>query len=241
MDSIRHKRHSVTRDEKPDPTSEDECGGCVTDSDSENVTRSDQRQQAYCDAVTDVTDNVPEGLFADDWMRMAKLLPGVIPAAAVRVRRRTGHPESIRRGNCTRCFLTAKQGRPVTAVRFQRRTDVYAVTFAYDPEHRRASETSVPSYVRSWNRTRASGSSSKPSTPPVRRHTAPARSHHHRTRRPTPSAAATDSAGWARAVFQRVGPTGHHWPTGCCPGSAIPITAGITNSGRAQPGVRRTI
>ena len=55
-------------DEKPDPTSAEGVTDSVTDSDSTNVTGSDQRKQAFCDAVTDVTDPVRGTLFADDWM-----------------------------------------------------------------------------------------------------------------------------------------------------------------------------
>jgi hypothetical protein len=50
-------------DDFPDLTSEDGCNEGVSDSDSENVTWSEQREQGICDAVTDVTDNVREPLW----------------------------------------------------------------------------------------------------------------------------------------------------------------------------------
>lgn len=45
-------------DENPGPISEYDCDGCVPDSDSRTVTWSEQRRQADCDAVTDVSDYV---------------------------------------------------------------------------------------------------------------------------------------------------------------------------------------
>lgn len=45
-------------DDKPDATTEDGRDGYVTDSDSESVTRSDQREQSVCDTVTLVTDQL---------------------------------------------------------------------------------------------------------------------------------------------------------------------------------------
>jgi len=80
-------------DDKADPTSEDGCDERVSDADSENVTRSDQRKQASCDAVTDVTDVVPEDVQRPRCACGEELV----------------HPESIRRGNCTRCFLHGKR------------------------------------------------------------------------------------------------------------------------------------
>lgn len=87
-------------DDKPGPTSEDDCDGCVTDDDSESVTWSDQRKQPGCDAVTAVTDDVPETLFADDGN-------GQWPRCACGTELQS--EESRRRGNCTKCFLTTKR------------------------------------------------------------------------------------------------------------------------------------
>ena len=39
----------------------------------------------------------------------------------------------------------------MTAVRFQRRGDVHAITFAYDPTIVELLKASVPSFIRSWN------------------------------------------------------------------------------------------
>jgi hypothetical protein len=98
--------------EKPDLSSEDACDGSVTDTDFENVTGSDQREEPFCDAVTDVTHTVRETLSSDDWTA-----PDPDRHAAgngQRPRCKCGeelvHPESIRRGNCHRCFLASKQG-----------------------------------------------------------------------------------------------------------------------------------
>ena len=95
----------------------------------------------------------------------------------------------------------------MTAVRFQRRGDIHAVTFAYDPMIVELLKASVPSFIRSWNPDRREWLILEPvyatqfadtlrrlghtilgiDDPPQRQHT-------------------TDPAGWARAVFQRVGP-----------------------------------
>jgi hypothetical protein len=96
----------------------------------------------------------------------------------------------------------------MTAVRFQRRGDVHAVTFAYNPDVVETIKLVVPSFLRSWNPDRREWLILEPvyatqladtlrrlghtiigidDPPPQRQHT-------------------TDPAGWARAVFARVGP-----------------------------------
>ena len=94
----------------------------------------------------------------------------------------------------------------MTAVRFDRRGDVHAVTFAYDPMIVELLKASVPSFVRSWNPVRREWLILEPVyatqfADTLRRlgHTIvglddPPKPHH-----------GSDSAGWARAVFQRVG------------------------------------
>jgi hypothetical protein len=97
----------------------------------------------------------------------------------------------------------------MTAVRFQRRGDVHAVTFAYNPDVVETIKLVVPSFLRSWNPDRREWLILEPvyatqladtlrrlahtiigldDPPPQRQHT-------------------TDPAGWARAVFARVGPS----------------------------------
>jgi hypothetical protein len=51
--------------ETPDPTSEDGCVTCVSDCDSQNDTRSDLGEQPFCVAVSDVSDQVRETVWAD--------------------------------------------------------------------------------------------------------------------------------------------------------------------------------
>ena len=79
--------------EKPYPNSKDVCGGYVADDDSKSATWSDQPEQAHCGAVADVADVVPE----DDQRPRCTCGEELV------------HPESIRRGNCTRCFLRSKR------------------------------------------------------------------------------------------------------------------------------------
>ncbi|MGO9354807.1 MAG: hypothetical protein ACLP3C_29705 [Mycobacterium sp.] len=96
----------------------------------------------------------------------------------------------------------------MTAVRFQRRGDVHAVTFTYSAEIVELLKASVPSFLRSWNSDRREWLILEPvyatqfadtlrrlghtivgiDDPPRRQHT-------------------TDPADWAKAVFRRVGPT----------------------------------
>ena len=95
----------------------------------------------------------------------------------------------------------------MTAVRFQRRGDAHAVTFAYNPEVVELLKASVPSFIRSWNPDRREWLILEPVyatqfAATLRRlgHTIiglddPPNRHH-----------GTDPAGWARSVFQRVGP-----------------------------------
>jgi hypothetical protein len=78
--------------EKPDPTSKDECCGSVADDDSKSATGSDQPEQANCGGVAAVADVVH-----DDGQRRCACGEELV------------HPESIRRGNCTRCFLCSKR------------------------------------------------------------------------------------------------------------------------------------
>ena len=120
----------------------------------------------------------------------------------------------------------------MTAVRFQRRGDIHAVTFAYDPMIVELLKASVPSFIRSWNPDRREWLILEPvyatqfadtlrrlghtilgiDDPPQRQHT-------------------TDPAGWGLGPSSNASdPTGHHWPTNCCPGCATPITAAITTS-----------
>ena len=66
----------------------------MAENDSNSATWSDQGEQAFCDAVTDVTDKVRETASAG--ARAVKNWP----------------EESIRRGNCTRCFFRAKRAHP---------------------------------------------------------------------------------------------------------------------------------
>jgi hypothetical protein len=96
----------------------------------------------------------------------------------------------------------------MTAIRFQRRGDTHAVTFAYNPDVVELLKATVPSFLRSWNPDRREWLILEPvyatqladtlrrlghtiigiDDPPVQRQHA------------------TDPAGWARAVFQRIGP-----------------------------------
>ena len=91
-------------DENPDPTSEDGCDGCVTDSDSETVTRSDQREQASCDAVTDVTDHVRETVFPESSPPSGNGQLHYCGCGAQLLAQ-----ASIARGECEKCRLAAKR------------------------------------------------------------------------------------------------------------------------------------
>ncbi len=96
----------------------------------------------------------------------------------------------------------------MTAVRFQRRGDIHAVTFAYNPDVVETIKLVVPNFLRTWNPQRREWLIhetvyAQQLADTLRRlgHTIiglddpPAQRYH-----------GTDSAGWARAVFQRVGP-----------------------------------
>ncbi|MGO8772062.1 MAG: hypothetical protein ACLQIK_08380 [Mycobacterium sp.] len=95
----------------------------------------------------------------------------------------------------------------MTAVRFQHRGDGHAVTFAYDPTIVELLKAMVPSFVRSWNPQRREWMILEPvyatqfadtlrrlGHPVIGIDDPPAQRQH-----------ATDPAGWARAVFTRVG------------------------------------
>jgi hypothetical protein len=96
----------------------------------------------------------------------------------------------------------------MTAVRFQRSGDTTAVTFAYDPTIVETIKLVVPSFLLSWNRARREWSILEPvyaaELAQVLRGAGytvigldvPSADRQH----------AADSAAWARAVLQRVGP-----------------------------------
>ncbi len=81
--------------DKPGPTSEDVCGDCVADDDSKSATGYDQPEQANCGAVADVSDVVRE-----NGQRQCACGEELVAQ------------ESIRRGNCHRCFLRSKREAP---------------------------------------------------------------------------------------------------------------------------------
>ena len=94
----------------------------------------------------------------------------------------------------------------MTAVMFERRAGMYVVTFTYDPMIVEMLKLVVPSYARTWSKPRREWLIEtvygKPLADALGRLGAtviglddpPHRQH------------ATDPAGWAKAVFQRVGP-----------------------------------
>ena len=96
----------------------------------------------------------------------------------------------------------------MTAVMFERRAGMYVVTFTYDPTVVEMLKLVVPSHARTWSKPRREWLIEivygKPLADALGRLGAtviglddpqPQRQH------------TTDPAGWARAVFQRVGPT----------------------------------
>jgi hypothetical protein len=119
----------------------------------------------------------------------------------------------------------------MTAVRFNRRGDITAVTFAYDPIIVGTIKLVVPSFLRRWN--------------PVRREWLILEPVYGAELARVLRGAGTPSSDWTTHQIVNMltirppgrgqsssasDPPGHHWPTGCCPGSATPITVGITNS-----------
>ncbi|MGO9098910.1 MAG: hypothetical protein ACLP9Y_05500 [Mycobacterium sp.] len=96
----------------------------------------------------------------------------------------------------------------MTAVRFQRRGDVHAITFAYDPTIVELLKVSVPSFIRSWNPDRREWLILEPVyatqfADTLRRlgHTVIGLGDP-----PNPTHGSGSTGGWARSVFQRVGP-----------------------------------
>jgi hypothetical protein len=95
----------------------------------------------------------------------------------------------------------------MTAARFERRGTMYAVTFSsYDPMIVEMLKLVVPSYARSWSKPRREwlieAMYGKPLADALGRLGVIVIGLD-----PPPRCDGADSAGWARAVFQRVGPT----------------------------------
>ncbi len=93
----------------------------------------------------------------------------------------------------------------MTAVRFEHRGHMYAVTFTYDPMIVEMLKLVVPSYARSWSKPRrewlVEAMYGKPLADALRRLDCTIVGIDDHPQRPH----GTDTAGWARSVFARVG------------------------------------
>jgi hypothetical protein len=94
----------------------------------------------------------------------------------------------------------------MTAVRFERRGGMYAVTFVYDADLVELLKVSVPAYARSWNRTRREwlieDAYSVQLADTMRRFGCTVVGLE-----PSHNRCCDDPADWARALFKRVGPS----------------------------------
>ena len=147
-------------------------------------------------------------------------------------------PEAISSGKCKPCRDKLMAGYESTAVRFQRRGDMTAVTFPYNPEIVDLLKASVPSFYRSWKPDRREWLILEPVYALEFADTLRALGHTVIGLDPPPQRVhATDPAEWARAVFRGVGPTRAPLVYKLLSGRATQITAGITRSSSTRCGV----
>jgi hypothetical protein len=95
----------------------------------------------------------------------------------------------------------------VTAVRFERRDTITAITFGYDAVIVETIKLVVPSFLRSWNRIRREWLILEPVYAAELARVLRGAGYTVVGLDDPPDRRAGDAAGWARAVFQRVGAT----------------------------------
>ncbi|WP_375486911.1 hypothetical protein [uncultured Mycobacterium sp.] len=97
----------------------------------------------------------------------------------------------------------------MTAVRFDRRGDIFGVTFRYDADIVDTVKTVVPAFLRSWNPTRREWLVYEPVYACELAHVL-CDAGHIIIGLDQPTRCDTDPAAWARVVFQRVGAARAH-------------------------------
>jgi hypothetical protein len=94
----------------------------------------------------------------------------------------------------------------MTAVRFERRDTITAVTFAYDPTVVDTIKSTVPAFLRSWNPVRREWRILEPVYAAELARVLRGAGYTIVGLDPPHPTGRSDSAGWARSVFARVGP-----------------------------------